>query len=104
MRSALKFGGDFSVYPGDPELYHAIFSVRAVHRDQLLRPSHLAGAARGVHSARKHYVLAYLAQEPEDDCGSKSLPTQVSFAVQCAGRFNVVTVEQLRYSQEKLAA
>ena len=67
MRGGLKFGGDFSVYPGDPELYHAIFSLRVVHRDLALKSTWLAGAARGVHSTRKHFVLGYVDDEEEMD-------------------------------------
>lgn len=47
-------------YPGDPCLYHAQFTVRALEADVPLNPHALKAAARGSHAARKHVLLATL--------------------------------------------
>lgn len=53
-----KFGADYLVYPGDPMLYHAQFTVRVVNRQAAIKPALLVGGARGSHSARKHLLLS----------------------------------------------
>lgn len=53
-----KFGADYLLYPGDPLLYHAQFTVRLLEHQAAIRPALLIGAARGSHSARKHLLLA----------------------------------------------
>lgn len=59
-----KFGADYLLYPGDPLLYHAQFTVRVLHHRAAIRPALLIGAARGSHSARKHLLLASVGSMP----------------------------------------
>lgn len=59
-----KFGADYLLYPGDPLLYHAQFTVRVLHEQAAIRPALLIGAARGSHSARKHLLLASVSSTP----------------------------------------
>ncbi|DBA95522.1 TPA: hypothetical protein ACH3X3_013377 [Trebouxia sp. C0006] len=53
-----KFGADYLLYPGDPLLFHAQFTVRILEHDTPIKPALLAGSARGSHAARKHLLLA----------------------------------------------
>ena len=53
-----KFGADYLLYPGDPLLYHAQFTVRVLDQQAAIKPALLVGGARGSHSARKHLLLA----------------------------------------------
>ncbi len=53
-----KFGADYLLYPGDPLLFHAQFTVRAIGHDVPVKPALLVGSARGSHAARKHLLLA----------------------------------------------
>ena len=53
-----KFGADYLLYPGDPLLFHAQFTVRILEHDTVIKPALLAGSARGSHAARKHLLLA----------------------------------------------
>lgn len=55
-----KFGADHLLYPGDPLLFHAQFTVRILKHDTPIKPALLAGSARGSHSARKHLLLAWV--------------------------------------------
>lgn len=59
-----KFGADYLLYPGDPLLFHAQFTVRIMSSGQVLKPALLAGSARGSHAARKHLLLAWV----KEDC------------------------------------
>lgn len=80
ITSGSKFGGDYLLYPGDPRLYHAQFVVRVMSWQQVINPMQLKSWARGVHSARKHLLLAtaYLAEEaqqgqPSNNCSRKQV-------------------------------
>ena len=53
-----KFGADYLLYPGDPLLYHAQFTVQVLDHQAAIKPALLIGGARGSHSARKHRLLA----------------------------------------------
>lgn len=53
-----KFGADYLLYPGDPLLFHAQFTVRCLGHHIPIKPALLAGGARGSHAARKHLLLA----------------------------------------------
>lgn len=53
-----KFGADYLLYPGDPLLFHAQFTVRILEHETPIKPALLAGSARGSHAARKHLLLA----------------------------------------------
>ena len=58
MTDGSKFGADYLLYPGDPLLYHAQFTVRVLEHQAAIKPALLIGGARGSHSARKHLLLA----------------------------------------------
>ena len=53
-----KFGSEYLLYPGDPLLYHAQFTVQVLDNQAAIKPALLVGGARGSHSARKHLLLA----------------------------------------------
>lgn len=48
-----KFGADYLLYPGDPLLFHAQFTVRCLGHHIPIKPALLAGGARGSHAARQ---------------------------------------------------
>ena len=58
MTDGAKFGAEYLLYPGDPVLFHAQFTVQPMHQDQNIAPNLLLGSARGSHAARKHLLLA----------------------------------------------
>lgn len=58
ITSGAKFGADYLLYPGDPLLFHAQFTVRCLGHHNPIKPALLAGGARGSHAARKHLLLA----------------------------------------------
>lgn len=53
-----KFGADYLLYPGDPMLFHAQFTVQPIKCEQNIAAPLLLGSARGSHAARKHLLLA----------------------------------------------
>lgn len=53
-----KFGAEYLLYPGDPILFHAQFTVQPVHSHQSISAKLLLGDARGSHAARKHLLIA----------------------------------------------
>ena len=59
-----KFGALWLLYPGDPSLYHAQFTVRLVSADAPLDIVLLAAAQRSSHAARKHMVIASPGEPP----------------------------------------
>ncbi|KAK3264554.1 hypothetical protein CYMTET_26715 [Cymbomonas tetramitiformis] len=65
MTGGTKFGADFLAYPGDPTAYHAQFAVRVCTPDATLNPWALTAAVRTEHTARKHLLLAYIAEETD---------------------------------------
>jgi tRNA-intron lyase len=75
----IKFGAEFLVYPGDPALYHAQFTVRTVAWGAPLDPVLLKSIARGSHAARKHLMLASM--RPAAD-GNGFVPYYISVAPQ----------------------
>lgn len=58
MTDGCKFGADYLLYPGDPLLYHAQFTVQVLDHQAAIKPALLMGGSRGSHSARKHLLLA----------------------------------------------
>lgn len=72
-----KFGALWLLYPGDPSLYHAQYTVRVVPPSTPLDIVLLAAAQRSSHAARKHMVVAvpgaqvsYLTLAPEAGFGA----------------------------------
>jgi len=58
ITSGAKFGSDYLVYPGDPMLYHAHYTVRIVRWEATLHPLVVAATTRMAHAARKNFVIA----------------------------------------------
>ena len=89
-----KFGADYLLYPGDPLLFHAQFTVRILEHDTPIKPALLAGSARGSHAARKHLLLASVNMLtygaalhcPVFACSSSRLPWYRCISLSCSCR------------------
>ncbi len=79
ITGGIKFGAEYLVYPGDPALYHAQFTVRTLPWGAPLDPVLLKSIARGSHAARKHLLLATM--RPAAD-GTGFVPYYISVAPQ----------------------
>jgi tRNA-splicing endonuclease subunit Sen34 len=67
LTSGAKFGSDYLVYPGDPILYHAHYTVRIVSWEATLHPLVIAATTRMAHAARKNFVIAAVREVKDDD-------------------------------------
>merc|ERR1719265_295965 len=57
VRNGIKFGGEYLIYPGDPEIYHAQSTIRIMGLDHLIKPSMLVSHQRSSQGTRKHLNL-----------------------------------------------
>merc|ERR1712083_335601 len=60
MGDGTKFGGNFLVYPGDPDIFHAKFIVRILVTNFFILPHIITAHARTSHSSRKHLIIAFV--------------------------------------------
>lgn len=58
-----SFGGDFLVYPGDPNFYHASQIIRVVDKDEELDLKILISSARLSVSVKKKCMFAYVNED-----------------------------------------
>eukprot|EP00747_Dinoflagellata_sp_TGD_P146989 gnl/TRDRNA2_/TRDRNA2_176748_c1_seq2.p1 gnl/TRDRNA2_/TRDRNA2_176748_c1~~gnl/TRDRNA2_/TRDRNA2_176748_c1_seq2.p1 ORF type:complete len:300 (-),score=-28.98 gnl/TRDRNA2_/TRDRNA2_176748_c1_seq2:102-1001(-) len=58
VRDGIKFGGEYLIYPGDPEIYHAQCLIKLSSPDHFIMPCLLASLSRCTQGVRKHLVLA----------------------------------------------
>jgi len=57
MTAGLKFGGDYLVYPGDPELYHAHFVALVQRHNQGITPLQLVALGRLATAVKKTFLV-----------------------------------------------
>ena len=67
MTPGLRFGGDFSVYPGDPFRYHGHFVARTYAWDEGINMLDLVTAGRLCSNVKKGFVFG--AEKPGDGAG-----------------------------------
>jgi len=57
ITAGLKFGGDYLVYPGDPELYHAHFVALVQRPNQGITPLQLVALGRLATAVKKTFLV-----------------------------------------------
>eukprot|EP01026_Neomeris_dumetosa_P070968 TRINITY_DN71365_c0_g1_i2.p1 TRINITY_DN71365_c0_g1~~TRINITY_DN71365_c0_g1_i2.p1 ORF type:complete len:316 (-),score=36.31 TRINITY_DN71365_c0_g1_i2:229-1098(-) len=67
LTNGAKFGVEYLVYSGEPQVYHSSFSVKVVEERNNLNLILLAGLMRATQSTRKHLLLAFVSQTDESD-------------------------------------
>jgi len=65
MSCGAKFGGDFLVYPGDPELYHAKFVTVCQQSTEPLTPTDVVQVARLASNVKKTALMCHVDPETE---------------------------------------
>lgn len=78
-----KFGAEYLLYPEDPILFHAQFTVQPVHLHQSISAKLLLGNARGSHAARKHLLIASVSTAMLQGSVSNLLKPSAVQIVQC---------------------
>eukprot|EP01103_Thecamoeba_quadrilineata_P020334 TRINITY_DN866_c0_g1_i1.p1 TRINITY_DN866_c0_g1~~TRINITY_DN866_c0_g1_i1.p1 ORF type:complete len:120 (-),score=28.57 TRINITY_DN866_c0_g1_i1:71-430(-) len=64
ISSGMKFGADYLVYPGDPNLFHATFIVRVVDANEEIPCVDIVRFCRLAVNVKKQPVLASLSSHP----------------------------------------
>ena len=75
LTSGAKFGSDYLVYPGDPILYHAHYTVRIVSWEATIHPLVVAATTRMAHAARKNFVIAAVREVKDDSASDQTSAT-----------------------------